>query len=151
MSYYLFNNEAIGAIGIAAVLRNCKALSYSKTLLILPFLFHKETVSLLKRSNSVIRSSEELMVKKIGNFGNFNSRYYSLLPISINSIMLLNNIGEIEIAEMAIVCNSDNKLDLNSNLLGNRAQNIIKAANKLSEILAQEDDYSLYLKLRIQL
>ncbi len=151
MSYYLYNNEAIGAIGIAAVLRNCKALSYSKSMLILPFLFHNETVSILKRSNSVVRSTEEIIVKKIGSFGNFNARYYSLLPVSINSIMLLKQIGEIEITETAIAIKMDSKLDLTNKSLGNRAQDIIKAAPKLSDILSEEDDQSIYLKLRIQL
>ncbi len=151
MSYYLYNNEAIGAIGIAAVLRNCQAMSYSKALLILPFLFHEETVTSLKRSNSVLRSAEEIMVKKVGSFGNFNARYYSLLPVSINSIMLLKQIGELEITETAIARKMESKLDLTNSSLGKRAQNLIKAAPKLSDILSEEDDQSLYLKLRIQL
>lgn len=151
MSYYTYNNEAIGAIGIAAVLKKCQALSYSKSLLILPFLFHEETVSTLKRSNAVIRSAEEMMIKKMGNFGNFNARYYSLLPISINSIIILQQIGELTINENSISFNQQGKIDFNSSSLGKRAQNIIKAAPKLAEILAEEDDQSIYLKLRIQL
>jgi hypothetical protein len=151
MSYYLYNNEAIGAIGIAAVLNECQALSYSKSLLILPILFHEDTVSALKRSNSVIRSAEELMIKKTSRFGNFNARFYSLLPISLNSIMLLKQMGEIIITERS-VCNSpQNKIDFNNAPLGKRAQNIIKAAPKLAELLSSEDDQSLFLKLRIQL
>lgn len=151
MSYYIYNNEAIGAIGIASVINYCQSLSYSKALLILPFLFHEDTVSVLKRSNSVIRSAEEIMVKKIGSFGNFNSRYYSLLPISINSIMLLNQIGEIIITENSISNSTQNKIDYTNLSLGKRAQNIIKAAPKLAELLSKEDEQSLYLKLRIQL
>lgn len=151
MSHFIYNNEAIGAIGIASVIKHCQSLSYSKSLLILPFLFHEDTVSTLKRSNSIIRSSEEMMVKKVNNFGNFNARYYSLLPISINSLMLLNHIGEIIITEKHILNSLQNKIDYTNLTLGKRAQNIIKASPKLAELLLNEDDKSLYLNLRIQL
>jgi hypothetical protein len=152
MAEYLYNNEAIGMIAITSVIQECKELSYSKSMLILPFLFHEETMSFLKRSNTIVRSSEEIIMKKTGFFSNFNSRYYSLLPISINSIMILREIGEIVIAENKIIHNSSiNKINLLSGNLGDRANNIRKAAYKLSNLLQLEDDSSMYLKLRIQL
>lgn len=151
MSYYLYNNEAIGAFSIAAVLKSANALSYSKSLLILPFLFHEETTSFLKRSNAVARSSEEIIVKRVEHFGNFNARYYSLLPVSINSIMILKQMGEINISKTNISLRPEGKLSLDSNNIGKRAESIIKAAPKLANLLLEEDDQSLYLKLRIQL
>ena len=151
-SEYLFNNEAIGIIAITSVLKECKELSYGKSMLILPFLFHDEITSFLKRANVVVRSSEEMIVKKITLFGNFNSRYYSLLPITINSLMILKEMRVIKINGNKIFYTETTRgIDLDVCGLGKRAGKIIKASKRLSDLLLLEDENSLYLKLRIQL
>jgi hypothetical protein len=151
MSYNIYNNEGIGAITMASVLEHCQELSYSKAMLILPVLFHDESVTALKRSNAVLRSSEELMAKKVGLFGNFNARFYSLLPISINSLLILKDMGVIDIKEKMVSIRNNNQLDFSDQSLGKRAEGLIKASSRLAEILTSEDDQSLYLKFRIQL
>lgn len=148
---YLYNNEAIGAVAIASVLKTVAKLSFSKTVLILPFLFHRDTSLFLKRSNAVIRSIEEIIIKRTESFGNFNSRYISLLPITINSIMLLKQMGVIKMHDNNLIFINTLQIDPESKELGNRAADISKAAAKLAALLACEDDSSLYLKLRIQL
>lgn len=150
-SKYLYNNEAVGMIALCAVLKHASKLSYSKSMLVLPFLFHEESVAFLKRSNSVIRSFEEIIVKKVSCFGNFNARYSSLLPISINSIMILQQCKSITIDSKFIIYNQSNALNLDSPGLGKRAVGIVKAAEKLAELLVKESETSLYLKLRIQI
>lgn len=150
-SKYLFNNEAIGAIAISSVLQKCGELSYAKAMLILPFLFHEDSTTFLKRANAIVRSSEEFIIKKVSQFSNFNDRYYSLLPISVNSLMILREIGSIYIEADKIVNRYPQKINFNARNLGKRANNIIKASERLSELLLAENESSLYLKLRIQL
>jgi hypothetical protein len=151
LSGYLFNNEAIGTIAIASVMKECTTLSYSKSMLILPFLFHQESTAFLKRSRVVLRSSEEFVIKKVGAFANFNDRYFSLLPISINSIMILSKTGTLSIKKNQISYNDNNDFNVLAENLGKRAGDIVKASKKLSTLLLSESEPSLYLKLRIQL
>lgn len=149
-SNYVYNNEALGAITIAAVLRYINQMSYAKALLILPFLMHLNTVSFLKNSATKVRSVEELIAKKPQFFANFNRRYESLIPISINSIFILKEMRVIEISKGKLNYSADNHLDLDNSLLGKRVENIIKASEKLSKLL-EEDASNLYLQLRIEL
>lgn len=150
-SNYVYNNEAIGAITIAAVLRYKDQMSYAKGLLILPFLMHSNTASFLKNSTTKVRSVEELIAKKPQFFTNFNRRYESLIPVSINSFFLLKEMRVIKVSKGNLNYLRDNPLDLDNNLLlGKRGQNIIKASEKLS-ILLEEDASNLYLQLRIEL
>jgi hypothetical protein len=150
-SKYLFNNEAIASIAILSVLKECKAMSYSKALLILPLMFHEQSIAALSRSNTELRSSEEFIMKRLQTFGNFNSRYLSLMPIGINSLMLLREMGCIDITKTNIYFKQGNKFNLNTNGLGKRSARVIKAAPKLSTLLANEDESGLYLKFRITL
>lgn len=150
-SKYLFNNEAIASIAILSVLKECKAMSYSKVLLILPLMFHEQSIAALGRSNTELRSSEEFIMKRLQAFGNFNSRYLSLLPIAINSIMLLREMECIDINKTNISFRQDNKFNLAVGGLGKRSSRVIKAAPKLSTLLTDEDDSGLYLKFRINL
>ncbi|MDN4079363.1 DUF6521 family protein [Paenibacillus polymyxa] len=148
-SKYAFNNEAFGIVAIAAVLKHSKELSYSKALLILPLMAHKETLDLLKRANSDIRSIEQLIAKK-GNFvTNFNERYLSLLPISINSIVLLNEIRILE-NNNGIIEYVDDSFDFNDRGLGKRAQDVVKASEKISRML-EISAANLYLQLRVHI
>jgi hypothetical protein len=148
---YIYNNEAIGSVALLSVIKECKAITYSKAMLILPLIFHEQSNAALRRSNTELRSSEEFIVKRLTSFGNFNSRYLSLLPVSINSLMILREMGCISIDKHNISYRFDSKFDLSARELGVRANKIIKASEKLSTLLTHEDDNSLYLKLRIQL
>lgn len=148
-SKYIFNNEAFGIVAIASVLKYSQSLSYSKALLVLPFFAHKETLDILKRRNSDIRSIEQLIVKKDSLITDFNSRYMSLLPISINSIVLLNEMRIAENDNGTISYNGDS-FDFNNRSLGRRAKDIVNASKKLSTIL-REDTANLYLQLRVQI
>lgn len=148
-SKYVFNNEAFGIVAIASVLKHSKRLSYSKALLILPLMAHKETLDLLKRAKSDVRSIEQLLAKKANVVTNFNERYLSLLPISINSIVLLNEIKILENNAGTIKYVNDS-FDFNNRSLGQRAQDVIKASEKISRIL-EMNAANLYLQLRVQI
>lgn len=144
----IYNNEATGVVSILSVLRHSKKMCYAKALLILPILAHKETVFFLKRKNTVIRSIEEFIVKKSRCFSNLNNRYYDLLTVSINSILLLKEMKLIKLENGYLEYCEDNKFDYTFNNLGKRAKNIIKASEKLSYLL-EDDVEKLYLQLKV--
>ncbi|WP_236895464.1 three component ABC system middle component [Clostridium beijerinckii] len=146
----LYNNEAIGAISIASVLKYAKRITYAKALLILPFFAHKETTAFLKNNSVKVRSLEELIVKKFEYFSNFEDRYYSLIPVSINSILILKELNIIDIDEGIITYIDNANINFNDKLLGKRAKNIINGSERLAKIL-EEDVDSLYLQLRIEI
>lgn len=148
-SKYMFNNEAFGIVAVGSVLKFSESLSYSKALLILPLFAHKETLDLLKRNNSDVRSIEQLIAKKSNLVTNFNARYQSLLPISINAITILNEMRIVQ-NDQGVINYSNDSFDFYHRSLGNRAKNIVNASKKLSVIL-QKDTVNLYLQLRVQI
>ncbi|WP_132945360.1 three component ABC system middle component [Tumebacillus sp. BK434] len=146
---YIYNNEAIGAIAIASVMKHLKSSSIGKTMLFLPLLLHNPTTNFLKKRSTGVRSLEELLVKKGGYFINFDDRFRSLLPISLNSLLVLAEIGVINVDDGMVRYNTESKFDINTNI-GNRITNIIMASEKLAMIMKEETG-NLYLQLRVKL
>ncbi|MBU0905163.1 MAG: hypothetical protein KKF57_08195 [Firmicutes bacterium] len=146
----LYNNEMICAISIYSVLKHLKTISVSKALLIFPLVSHKGTLDFLKNKNTKIRSLEEFIIKKPDYFSNYNDRYYSFLVLSMNSLILLSEMGLIRIDESQISIVTDEKFDINNNIMGERAYNFFNVSSKLADIL-KSDDKNLYLQLRVQL
>ena len=145
-----YNNELIGLISIISVLNYHKEMSLGKSMLILPFITHRETLKILNRKSIKIRSLEELLVKYPSNFTNFNERFNSLLPISINSILLSNRMNLINIEDGYLLLSDEREFEVENKSLGGRANEIILGAENLSNIL-MEDTHNLYLQLRVEL
>lgn len=148
-SKYLYHNEAIGMVGILSVLKHLKRMSNAKALLIIPILVHRGATSFLKHKSTKVRSLEELIAKKPDCFSNFSDRYTSLLPISINSILILTHISQIKLDEKFITYN-ESGFDFKNAALGEYAQDISLCSEKLAHML-KENDESLYLQLRVKL
>lgn len=149
-SKYVYNNEAFGVVAIASTLRHAQTLSLSKALLILPLFSHKETLDYLKRSNSDVKSIEQLIAKKGNVVSNFHKRYESLLPVSINSILILCEMKIAKYENQQLVLINHSRFNFNDSGLGNRAKEIIKASKNVSNLL-QKNANDLYLQLRVQL
>lgn len=146
----IYHNELIGLISILSTLKYQKEMSLGKSMLILPFISHKNTLNILKKKNVKIRSLEEFIVKYPSNFSNFDERFQSLLPTSINSIILLKRMKLINIKKGNLFLSDNCKFELQNKSLGNRANEIVQASEKLSEILSEYTP-NLYLQLRVKL
>ncbi|HDX9579644.1 TPA: hypothetical protein ROX88_003239 [Bacillus pseudomycoides] len=149
----LYNNEIIGAFSIFEVTRHLQTISCAKAMLILPLVSHDQTVSYLRRYN--VKSIEQLIVRKPEYFSNFNQRFTSLFTTSINSILILNTLNVITIKKGSLIeFNSNKESEIfyqnDKKILGTRAINIIKASDKLSELLDDSVE-NLYLQLRVKL
>lgn len=144
------DNELITGISILAVLKYTKKLEISKCMLIEPLLSYSKVVSSLKRVNSSIKSIEDLIIKENVVFSNFNSRYQEKLILSINSILLFEQMGLISVDDGFVFFSGENFNFFNSDL-GDKATARIKAARNLSEILLKGDASDFYLSLRIEI
>lgn len=151
---YNYNNEMIGIISLYFVIEKFSTISPSKAMLILPLTTHNALISYLNDSRTKVKGIEQLIIKKPEFFSNFNKRFYSLLELSINSLLILIKLdlvildqhGHIKINPIAQPFVSDYKIAS----LGKRAQRIIKASSSIADLLF-EDVSSLYLQLRVKL
>lgn len=145
-----YNNELIGVISILSVLYKLKKITLTKALLIMPFYSHQQSLKVLKNNNIKIRSIEEFIIKYPSYFSNYNERFHSLLVVSINSIILLNKMQLIIIENNCIILKEGTEFSFEEKNIGRRAYEILKASNKLSLIL-REDEENLYLQLRVEI
>lgn len=148
---FIYNNEAISAIALGYFMSRVRVISIPKFMLILPFVLHEQTLRQLN-NNSINRSLEELITKKPLLLSNFNSRFKDFLPLSINSVTILNELQIIKVDRKYIYFNRDSDFkssDLKD--IGTRIQKIMRGLDRLIEIITSMDNNSLYLTLKIEL
>ncbi|HGP3328030.1 TPA: three component ABC system middle component [Acinetobacter baumannii] len=93
-NYYIYNNEAISCCVLMSVLKLNEKIDYARFFLILPYLLDNRTVSILNSKKTIL--FEDLL--KEGNaFYNFNNRFISLLPVTINCLVMLSDINFIRL------------------------------------------------------
>ncbi len=139
----LYHNELLGAIAITSVSKFID-LTYAKSLFVLPFLFHNETVNLLikyspRNFNTFVSNNSRIIA-------NFNNRFYSLLPISINSILIARELQWLRYQNGIIQYNF---FDFDYDY-GDRARNIINASSQIAYIL-NADLTQLFKHLNVDL
>ena len=148
--YYVYNNEAIASCIFLAYLQNVKSINMAQSCLILPFLLDDGTVSYFMNIRDDNDNTLENIVKNRPKlFASFNKRYLSLLPITINSILLLNKNKQIGITSNNIFTKVDfsyGKVDM-----GNRFERIKKVIPFLVSILSKNSTIQLYKILKVQL
>lgn len=151
----LFNNEVLAVIALFFVLRHFGEMSSSKVMLILPIAFHNKIISYINDSRTDVKSIDQLIIKKPEFFSNFNERFYSLLELSVNSILILASMNLVLIqADGKIILKSDDEsLLLNSMKerdIGARAFSIVRASKDIGQLLNQRKE-NLYLQLRVKI
>jgi hypothetical protein len=146
--YYTYNNEAISSCIFLSILNYINSLDIARSCLLLPFLLDDRTISSLQKTKYIEVDLDQFIKQQPRLFLSFNKRYLSLLPVTINSLMLLNKSDQIDIGKN-ITTKSTFKIE---NIdLGDRF-------NKINEVipilLLMIDKYStteLYKILNIQL
>ena len=148
--YYIYNNEAIASCIFLAYLQNVKSIDMAQSCLILPFLLDDRTVMYFTNIRDDYDNSLEYIVNNSPKlFTSFNKRYLSLLPITINSILLLNKNKQIGISSNNIFTKVDfiyDEVDM-----GNRFERIKKVIPFLASILNKHSTSQLYKILKVQL
>ena len=148
MINYIYNNEAIGVVAIYLVVKNLKEIDYSKAMLILPLMLNDKLIKFIGRANTKVRGIEELIIKKGQVLTDFNEFYLEMLPISINSLIILNEMKVIEI-ENGIIRFKDKELKVDLEV-SKRIMNMLKSVESICEILKLKNE-NLYLQLRVVL
>lgn len=153
----LYNNEILGCVSLYAVIaESTSPFSPAKVMLILPFAMHNSLVSYLNDSRTKVASIRQLLIKKTEFFSNFNARFYSLLDISVNSLLILFKL-ELVLFDVNgnIVAKTDTDEYLNllskERILGKRAINIINASATIANLLVNADSKGLYHDLRVEI
>lgn len=148
--YYIYNNEAIASCIFLAYLQNVQSINMAQSCLILPFLLDDRTVTYFMNIQDDDDNSLEYIVNNRPKlFASFNKRYLSLLPITINSILLLNKNKQIGISSNNIFTKVDFVYDEVD--MGNRFERIKKVIPFLASILNKYSTSQLYKILKVQL
>lgn len=143
-------NELLTGISILAVLRHTQKLELSKCMLIEPLLSYSQVLKALKRSNSSVKSIEDLILKQSIPFANFNCRFQDKFLLSMNALILFEKLELISIKGNGVFFEA-NDFDFSNTSLGEAAVSRISAAGKLADILVKGDASDFYLSLRVQI
>lgn len=147
-----YDNVGVALFAFLSVVRYMDSIEYSKALLIQPLLLHNPLVNYIKKRNVKVKGIEDLILSNIQYFLNFNERYFSLIPLSINTILIAEKMNFIKLQNNKIFTNKNeiDNFDFSNKSFGKRTTNIIDASEKISFLLNEETE-ELYFKLRIQL
>ena len=146
--YYVYNNEAIACCIFLSILNNVKKIDIARSCLILPFLLDDRTINYLSKNIDAEFDLGQLIKEQPRLFISFNKRYLSLLPVTINSLILLSNINQIEIGS-EISTKVVPRLEEYS--LGDRFDKITGVIPKFLSMIENYSTDHLYKILKIQL
>ncbi|WP_371751540.1 three component ABC system middle component [Snodgrassella alvi] len=148
ISYYIYNNEAISTAVLMSVITKLKRINVALAPLVLPFLLDNRIVNHLLKDEANYENIEQFIQSKRLYFTSFNNRFLSLLPVTVNALMILQKSNVINITD-TISIKKEFEFDVNE--LGLR---FTKIENAIPKFVALIKDYSLsdlYIKFKIQL
>lgn len=146
--YYVYNNEAIASCIFLSILNNVDKLDIARSCLILPFLLDDKPVSYLSRNLDNELELEQLIKEQSRLFTSFNKRYLSLLPVTINSLVLLGNSNQVSLGNEIV---NNTTLNLEKKNLGDRFNKIEEVIPKFLSMLEKYSTVQLYKTLKVQL
>jgi hypothetical protein len=147
--FYTYNNEAIASCVFLSVLDRIKTLDIARSCLILPFLLDDRTVTYFDKNRNVELTLEQMKNEQPKLFISFNKRYLSLLPVSINSLMILNKSNQIGIGKEIYIVNDI--LPIYNSTMGERLDKIIDVIPVFLSVTSNYSTKQLYKLLNIQL
>lgn len=144
-------NELIGTVAIQSALENStgRSLSLAKAMLVLPLFFDKAVRSVMKRKNSVVLSSKDLLISNPAAFVTVRARYEDLTMTSLNAILLAHELGMVDLGDDCLVLKKQ-IFSLNDLEIGKIGLDILASGPKLGLIL-NETTADLYQTFRIEL
>jgi hypothetical protein len=145
--YYTYNNEAIASCIFLSLLSKVEKLDIAHSCLILPFLLDDSTINYLYQNQYSELNLEQIVYAKFRIFASFNNRFTALLPISINSLILLSKTNQIEIGKEI----SMNSMFNFENNMGDRFNKIESVMPFFLSLIEKYSTTQLYQILKIQL
>lgn len=148
ISYYIYNNEVISTAVLMSVITKLKQINIALAPLVLPFLLDNRIVNHLLKDEANYENIEQFIQSKRLYFTSFNNRFLSLLPVTVNALMILQKSNVINITDTISI---KREFEFDVNELGLR---FTKIENAIPKFVALIKDYSLsdlYIKFKIQL
>ncbi|QNR86755.1 hypothetical protein H9N25_10400 [Pedobacter riviphilus] len=146
--YYVYNNEAIASCVFLSILNKIEGLDIARSCLVLPFLLDDRTVSYLSKKQDTELVLEEMIKDQPRLFASFNKRYLSLLPVTINSLTILNASNQINIGSEIVISVA---LDSDDKTLGDRFNKIREVIPTFLSMIEKYSTIQLYKILKVQL
>jgi len=147
--YYTYNNEAIASCVFLSVLDRIKTLDIARSCLMLPFLLDDRTIAYFDKNRNREFTLEQMKKEQPKLFISFNKRYVSLLPVTINSLMILSKSNQINIGKEIYIVND--VLPIYNSMMGERLDKIIDVVPIFLSIISDYSTKQLYKLLNIQL
>ncbi|MBA0882518.1 three component ABC system middle component [Flavobacterium undicola] len=150
--YYVYNNEALASCVFLAILDKIESIDIARSCLILPFLLDDKTVSFIKKYNISENNLEDLVNINQRLFASFNKRYLSLLPVSINSLIILKK-GEQLYINDNVIRKNNNKINIDDEVqeLGDRFSKLLEVIPVFLSLIENYSTNQLYRILKVQL
>jgi len=146
--YYVYNNEAIAGCIFLSILNILEELDIARSCLILPFLLDDRIVNYLIKNEEIELELEQLIKEQPRLFVSYNKRYLSLLPVTINSLILLSTINQIKIEDRII---NNGIINFDGQDLGDRFNRVKQNIPKFLSMLDKYTTIQLYKILNVQL
>lgn len=146
--YYVYNNEAIASCVLLSVINQLGEIEISRCCLVLPFLLDDRTTGYITKNLSSEMTLTQFVNTSPKIFASFNKRYLSLMPVMVNSLMILKKANQIEINNHIA---SKKKLDLLNGDLGDRFSKIDQVIPNFLQLIENHPTEQLYKILRVQL
>lgn len=149
-TYYLYNNVAITAGAIVAMLNFTERIDMAKVTLFLPLLLDDHIVEKINEKSEY--SFENIVSLNVLNISNFNERYRNILPLLMDALSILLDM-EVIVLRGAFIMNR--KSDVCASMLdycdSKRLRAISTAADKLMKVTQNMDLSRMYSSLNIEL
>jgi hypothetical protein len=123
-------------------------LDIARSCLILPFLLDDRIVNYLIKNEEIELELEQLIKEQPRLFVSYNKRYLSLLPVTINSLILLSTINQIKIEDRII---NNGIINFDGQDLGDRFNRVKQNIPKFLSMLDKYTTIQLYKILNVQL
>jgi hypothetical protein len=147
-SYYVYNNEAIASLVLEKALRLLNEIEIARFLLVLPIVLEDRII--VKMRTGSFSDFGELVSRHPALFANFNDRYLDLIPISINSLTLLKEMGVLTTRKNKIFYNA-NHPDSSQLLLSDRLESISGQLQNFINLTSGYETNTLYKILKVRL
>ena len=148
-AYYLYNNVAITAGAIVAMLKSTERVDLAKIALFLPLLLDDNIVKKINEKSEY--SFDNIVSLNVLNMSNFNERYRNILPLLMDALSILLDM-EVIVLRGAFVINR--KSEICASMLecdSIRLQFISSAASKLMKVTQNMDLSKMYYSLNVEL
>ena len=148
-AYYLYNNVAITAGSIVAMLKSTQSIELARVALFLPLLLDDNIVKKINEKNEY--SFDNIVSLNILNISYFNERYRDILPLLMNAISILLDMEIIVIKGEFIINRKFSNFSIVDDCGSMRLHAITLAAEKLMKATQNLDLSKMYFKLNVEL